>query len=402
MKNFRHKGIALLSILTIIGIGSVLAIVHAAGSATLSLQSSSSSHDLGTTFTVTVTENSPDQINAVQANLTYDNTKLEYVNIDASSSSFDFTLPSSGGGGTVKIARGVSGGKTLTGSQTVAKVTFKVLVGSGSSAVSFATDSAIVRPSDGQNVWDGNITGGTYTFTTPPSTTQTSSGSTAPTSTGTPKTSTTASATPTSTGTSPSASVQAVNPDTPIAVNSASVNSSGYLVAIKVKDQQGKSVSGATVTVDKKTTKSDATGVASFSGVSSGKHTVKISSAKGSVKGDFTVDGSKSAAEVQAFTFAVKPMNWILVYLGIGLVVAVLVAIIFTKYRGSHKNAYSHGTVADGGGPLLAGNGATSIDTEAAKNQEIEGALNKIHTDIPKPATVIQPQSTTSERSDKS
>lgn len=77
-------------------------------------------------------------VDGATATLTYDQTKLQYVSIDSSTSPFDQALgPPTGGGGTVNVTRGnLNGGVSADAS--IAQVTFKALVGSGSTSVTLA------------------------------------------------------------------------------------------------------------------------------------------------------------------------------------------------------------------------------------------------------------------------
>lgn len=180
----------------------------AAGSATLSLSPSSGSYLVNNTFDLTIKENSgTETINAVQAKLTYDAAKLEYVNV-SSTGKFQ-SGPSSGGNGVVTFA-GLTIG-SVTGDQNVAIVTFKVLANSGTTAVNFATPgSNVVRVPDYVDIL-GSTSGGTYTLTgapivTPPTTNPPATTQPPSTTTTAPKTTTTPS---TSTSTQPAADTTA-------------------------------------------------------------------------------------------------------------------------------------------------------------------------------------------------
>ncbi len=147
-----------------------------AASDTLSLVPGSASNQaesLGAPFTVTIHENSnTDAINAVQADLTYDQTKLHCDSVDHTTSAFALQAQEICANGTINIARasaGTSGPLTLTGDQIVAIIHFTP-IGTGNTSIAFATTSAIVRASDTVNVL-GATNPGTYTITdtTPPS-----------------------------------------------------------------------------------------------------------------------------------------------------------------------------------------------------------------------------------------
>ncbi len=135
-----------------------------AATATLSLAPATQTVTMGNNFTVTINVNSStDTINAVQADLTFPKDKLQFVSIDSSTSAFSIQAANSGSNtlGTVTIARGVTGGSTVSGPQQVAKVTFKAIA-TGSAPIAFAASSAVVRSTDNVNIL-ATKTGGTYT-----------------------------------------------------------------------------------------------------------------------------------------------------------------------------------------------------------------------------------------------
>ncbi|MDF2460794.1 MAG: glycoside hydrolase family 48 [Candidatus Saccharibacteria bacterium] len=112
------------------------------------------------TFTVQVRESSgTDPVNAVQANLTYDATKLDFVSISDTGSAFATAAEGTGGAGVVKIARGNV--TAVTGDQLVATVTFRSKISSGTAAVDFSVGSALVRSTDNVDILVTK-TGGTY------------------------------------------------------------------------------------------------------------------------------------------------------------------------------------------------------------------------------------------------
>ncbi len=130
---------------------------------TLSLSPSSQKVSASGDFTVGVWVNSySDQINAVQANLTYDATKFDFVSIDGTNSAFELAAQGSGGNGTVYIARAHAG--ALIGSQLVANVVLKPKVTSGRTTISFASGSAVASYTDHLNILQQTL-GGRYSFT---------------------------------------------------------------------------------------------------------------------------------------------------------------------------------------------------------------------------------------------
>jgi len=339
MKKFPLKALVMTTLsIGLLGIG--LKMVGAAGSASLSLNPSSGSHDINTTFSVTVYENSgAETVNAVEADLSYDVSKLQFVSIDTSGSAFDIGAVATGGSGSVTIQRGKIG--SLTGSQTVGVVTFKALVGSGSTAINFANSSQILRSSDNVNIWNSVTTGGSYTLTTPAAAPPAGSGSSSSSGSAS-KTSTSTSVAKTQSAPSgapvASAQTQQANPAAPVPTSRTVSNGSGYLVSIKVTDKDGKPVSNATVTLTGKTATSDSSGMATFTDVSPGIHEVTVKSDKGQVKGDVTVASDQPIAQYQQFTLKVKPArSWLLlVEIGVGvLIVVTLIAFIVKGVRGN-------------------------------------------------------------------
>lgn len=120
----------------------------------LYLTPASSSVLNGSTMTVAVRMNSgADTVNAVQANLLYNAAQLQYISMDYIGSAFTLQAVSSGGAGSVKIARATSGGGEPTkGNQLVANVKFKVLTAGVSSTISFASSSVVIRSTDNANI----------------------------------------------------------------------------------------------------------------------------------------------------------------------------------------------------------------------------------------------------------
>lgn len=146
----------------------LLAASHASGTATISLSPASGNVSLGASYTVTIVENSGStSVNAVQANLSYDQTKFQYVSIDTTAGPFGLTAQASGGNGAVNIA--VATSTPVTGQQTVAKVTFTAIA-TGSTPINFTAGTGIADASSNTDVL-GTSTGGTYTIadTTAPS-----------------------------------------------------------------------------------------------------------------------------------------------------------------------------------------------------------------------------------------
>lgn len=135
-----------------------------AASASMYLSPGSTRVANGSYLTIYIYENSGGTaVNSVQANLSYTSSLLQFVSI-GSSSAFGIVAQNSGGGGSVKIARGAL--PSVSGTQLVASVTFKALSSSGTASISFASGSAVVSASGSSNIL-GSKSGGSYTLTKP-------------------------------------------------------------------------------------------------------------------------------------------------------------------------------------------------------------------------------------------
>lgn len=160
-----NKAHRLISIVLPLIIFSVLFVQKTYASGIISLSASSTYVPTGKIVYVTVRSNTSDLVNAVQANLSYPSDKLQFLSISSGSSPFSIAAGSSGGGGSVQIARGVIG-QGLSGSQFIATVSFKALASNGTADVSVAGGSSLVRSSDQANVMSSS-SGVNINFTTP-------------------------------------------------------------------------------------------------------------------------------------------------------------------------------------------------------------------------------------------
>lgn len=175
MKSFKslskrtRSGLILVVAFAVIGTA-FLVFTKAAGTATLSLTPASGTYNISTNFTVSVYENSGTVATpGVEVYLNYDATKLDFVSADTTGGVFtDCPVAPSGANGTVSF-QCLKYGSTFTGSQKVGNVTFRAKVGTGTTAVTFGSQSAIYDASSA-NVWNAVTTGGTYTLATPDTT----------------------------------------------------------------------------------------------------------------------------------------------------------------------------------------------------------------------------------------
>ncbi len=133
--------------------------VLAAEQVSLYLKPSESAVKVGENLTVDIwLQAANEQVNAVQSNLRYDPTLLDFLAVDSAGSAFSVQAEANGGQGEVKIARGTLG--TISGEQFIAKVTFKP-IRNGTVAIDFTDKSKVIRPKDVKNVLQGTA-GGTY------------------------------------------------------------------------------------------------------------------------------------------------------------------------------------------------------------------------------------------------
>jgi len=171
-----------------IGLGYSVTHSFAAGGAQLYLSPASGTYNTGSQVAVQVMVNTgTDPTNAVQADFSYPTSRLQFVSIDGTGSAYDIDASSSGGNGTVSIARGKIG--TVTGTALIATVRFTVQGTAGSAALSFLGSSAVVRSTDNANVL-GSTVGATYTVAVPATPTPTPVPTSTPAPTATPKTAT--------------------------------------------------------------------------------------------------------------------------------------------------------------------------------------------------------------------
>lgn len=265
------------AIIVILAMALNVVISGAAGNASFSLSPGSGSYMPGDTLSVAINVTSADPVDAAQAKLSYNGTQLDFLSVDGSDSAFGLPVQSGDSGAVVTVIRGVSPGSgSLSGTNKLASVNFKVLAGSGSTNLSFNDDSVISK--SGDDLWNHSPSTVSYSLTTP------ASPSPAPPSdTGTPGGSNNnSSGQSQSTAGQPSPQVIAANAevadDQPVPVNSS--NSSdpdfegGYNIAVRVLNAQSEPVADTEVKMDNnQTARTDATGVASFFNVPAGEHT---------------------------------------------------------------------------------------------------------------------------------
>ncbi len=134
---------------------------------TVYLNPASSTFGQLTSFSVQVRENSgATSVNAVQANLSYNASLVDFVSVDTTGTAFSVEAQSTGGAGVINLARGTCGGcAAVTGDQLIATINFKTKSTSGAAAVNFTTGTALVSSTTNQDILGGlgNVGNGTYT-----------------------------------------------------------------------------------------------------------------------------------------------------------------------------------------------------------------------------------------------
>ncbi len=145
------KAVLAVVILAVLG-GYLVSRIFAATGA-MTLVPSATTVNVGSTVQIAVRINSTgDTVNFAQANLAFDATKLQYVSVSDTGTSFPLVASNQAGTGTLEIARATNGGTApISGDALVTTVTFKALT-SGPATVSLATGSVLISSSDNTNI----------------------------------------------------------------------------------------------------------------------------------------------------------------------------------------------------------------------------------------------------------
>ncbi|MDB5165055.1 MAG: hypothetical protein JWL89_681 [Candidatus Saccharibacteria bacterium] len=383
IKTFAHSGL----LAVVIGVAVLGFAVHsakAAGNAIYSITPSSGTYTVGDTISAKITENSGTQaVNAVHVDLSYDPSVLQFISLDASAAAFSSVdISTDASGGVANIIRAQLNGQ-LTGSQTAGTLVFKVIGTSSGTPLRFVGATAIVASSiDHSNLWNDDPAGANFvlkaaavtppTPVTPPASSGGSSSS-KPASGG----STTSKPTkPSTTGVSGSPT-PATTPNTTGATGETPgiLTPGTYFVAIKVHDSKDKAVVGATVTLDGKTLKTDANGLAGFIGVAVGTYNAKVTySGKTQSQSVKVVQPTSDKQNLQEFNIKLASHatpSW-LIY---GLILLVIAGLGIAGFIIPRKNKFN---------PPSGMGGSGTPDTM------VVGDLSKpisIHPDSPKPQT---------------
>ena len=123
--------------------------VNAQAADSIYVAPSSGSYVVGSTFTISLRENSSGPVNAAEADLSYSTASLQFVSIDGSSSAFGIDAQSTGGSGSVSVSRGNT--SPVNGDQLIAKVSFKALA-TGTANIQMQNSSVVLSSSTNSNV----------------------------------------------------------------------------------------------------------------------------------------------------------------------------------------------------------------------------------------------------------
>jgi hypothetical protein len=296
----------------------------AAGDASFGLSSSSYGYNVGSTIVLSISENSlsTDNVNAVQINLSYPVSELQY---DTTVLSGPFTLcaGNTGGGGSVSIGC-ASTTPSSGGPVAVANVTFTA-VSAGSPSVNIVSGSDI-DSTGGNSVYDGSPQGVSYTITTPP----VSSGSSASSSSGASTSSPSSAAAPTTTTTTPT--------PTNLTANLDQVGGNLGSVSVTVTNVTGQDLNGIKVKLsDGKTSYTGSNGVATFQNVSGGNYTVTVIK-PGEKPLNYGISLGSGEDKLVSFKLAYEKSSLGLLYGLIALVVAIiLISAATTWYFKFHR-----------------------------------------------------------------
>lgn len=130
---------------------------------TLSVSPTSQRTAVGQTLKLAVVVDSGDiAVNTVEAILTYPANTFDFVGIDGTGSAFPLAVQTTGGSGTIKITRAVTG-DGVTGTQHVAYVSLRATAKDRAALVKFSDLSAVVDSQTVTNVLTKTVSG-TYTI----------------------------------------------------------------------------------------------------------------------------------------------------------------------------------------------------------------------------------------------
>jgi hypothetical protein len=163
----KKRGVALLAVVLTAVFGAFIIQKSFAATGSIFVSPSSASVVKGSNVTVGIRINPGAATDGVEATMTYDQSKLQYVSMESGSSPYTIQLTASGGNGTVQVARGILGGTVSANNSLVANVTFKALVGGTTANLNLTAGNS----TSGGAYNDPGLTDGTVTLKNPTTTT---------------------------------------------------------------------------------------------------------------------------------------------------------------------------------------------------------------------------------------
>lgn len=168
MKFFRNKRSLFAGVVLALALTLVPMTAKAAPTVTFSMSPSGGTHLVGSTFTVTIYENSGvDEVDSVRADLTYNPGALELLDVNNAGSPFTACIDGQGprgGNGTLTTGECTILGGKRQGQQKLGSATFKVLGNSGTTAINFSSSSQAINA--GTDLAE-SFSNASYTMTAP-------------------------------------------------------------------------------------------------------------------------------------------------------------------------------------------------------------------------------------------
>jgi len=309
--------------------------VLAAGDAYFSLSSSSNSYVVGNSFTLNVTEtsSSTDNVQGVQADLSYNTTYLRFNSLTTTGSPFNLCAQQTGGNGSVEVSCASSPNPVGGGTYPVAQISFTALT-AGSTSVGI-TSSSDIQNNNESSVWNGQLTTTNFSFSNPLP---------APTPTPTP-TNTTKSTAPKQTNTNPivTSTTKTTTPTTtPVVVtspNSSTIAESPPLgtLSIVITSSSGKPIYNAKVIIDHSQTRyTNKNGLVVFKDIHTGKNTLAIT-ATGNKSSTYSIVVTAGNNKPLTFRLTKSFSPLPIIVLAAIVVVLLLIAIIYWRIRIRHQ-----------------------------------------------------------------
>ena len=339
MKKIKIKIIVVLAIFGLIPL-LYSATSLAAGDAYYSLSTPTSSYNVGSSFTINVSETSTtaDSVQGVQANLSYNSSLLKFNSLSISGSPFTLCAQQTGGSGQVQVGCASSPNPVSGGTYPVVQVNFSVIA-TGATSVAIASSSNIENSSE-VSVWNGSLSSVSLNLVNPPSPAATSTPK--PTTTSTTTTSSRVSSTSVSTTQTVTPKPSVIAPTTTTItptnnpVTSAESPPLGNL-SVKVTNSQGQPISNAKVVLNNLLTRfTNSAGIALFTNIHTGTNQVVVS-APGNQNSSTTVMVVSGKTTPVSFNLTASSSPLTLIGI-ISLITIVLLLGVAWRVRGKNKS----------------------------------------------------------------